>query len=44
VLKLPEVQDPGASTIGGKIGGFSLPFGQEERARVFLNLITVYCE
>jgi len=44
VLKLPEVQDPGASTIGGKVGGFSLPFGQEERARVFLNLITVYCE
>jgi len=25
-------------------GGFTLPFGQEERARIFLNLVTTYCE
>jgi tetratricopeptide repeat protein 21B len=23
---------------------YSLPFGQEERARIFLNLVNVYCE
>lgn len=37
---LPGVKDPMAT--GGK--KLSLPFGQEERARLFLNLVAVYCE
>jgi hypothetical protein len=27
-----------------KKGKQSLPFGQEERARIYLNLVQVYCE
>mmetsp|Transcript_16607 Transcript_16607/g.28284 ORF Transcript_16607/g.28284 Transcript_16607/m.28284 type:complete len:189 (+) Transcript_16607:1584-2150(+) len=42
---LPQVQDPSSKPIqsgGGK--KYSLPYGQEERAHIFLNLIRVYCE
>lgn len=45
-FKLPAVVDPssmqGASAPRGS--KFSLPFGQEERARIFLNLVNVQCE
>jgi len=38
--ELPGVKDP--TLPPGK--KYSLPFGQEERARIFLNLVNVYCE
>lgn len=46
VMKLPIVQDPGSinESQKAKHNKFSLPFGQEERARIFLNLVTVLCE
>ena len=42
---LPQVQDPSyqpPSMAGQK--KYSLPYGQEERARIFMNLIKVQCE
>ena len=39
-FELPGVKD--SSMPSGK--KHSLPFGQEERARIFLNLVNVYCE
>ena len=46
VFKLPVVQDPSSvqDQNQAKRAKFSLPFGQEERARVFLNLVQVLCE
>ena len=44
VYNLQQVQDPNAPAMntGGK--KYSLPYGQQERARIFTNLIKVYCE
>lgn len=40
---LPQVQDPSSPfASGGK--KYSLPYGQEERARIFMNIIKVYAE
>ncbi len=39
---LPGVKD--SDPAGSMRNKSSLPFGQEERARIFLNLVTVYCE
>jgi tetratricopeptide repeat protein 21B len=46
VMKLPIVQDPTSVQEDQKArqNRFTLPFGQEERARIFLNLVHVYCE
>ena len=46
VMKLPIVQDPSSinESQKAKHNKFSLPFGQEERARIFLNLVSVHCE
>lgn len=46
VMKLPIVQDPSSlnESQKAKHNKFSLPFAQEERARIFLNLVTVLCE
>jgi hypothetical protein len=42
-MDLPIVRDPlGQDPKAAKKS--SLPFGQEERARIFLNLVLVYCE
>lgn len=42
-FELPGVKDPmGHDPKGGRKS--SLPFGQEERARIFLNLVLVHCE
>lgn len=44
-FQLSIVQDPTSSpptSAGAK--KYSLPYGQEERARIFMNLIRVYCE
>mmetsp|Transcript_13183 Transcript_13183/g.20528 ORF Transcript_13183/g.20528 Transcript_13183/m.20528 type:complete len:174 (+) Transcript_13183:1597-2118(+) len=40
---LPQVQDPSVvvPSLGKK---YSLPYGQAERARIFMNIIRVYCE
>lgn len=45
-FKLPQVVDPTNSMQSNASKGskFSLPFGQEERARIFLNLVSVQCE
>ena len=43
-FKLPTVQDPSNASNNSGATRLSLPFGQEERARVFLNLVSVYCE
>jgi tetratricopeptide repeat protein 21B len=45
-MKLPIVQDPSSINDSQKaqLNKFSLPFGQEERARIFLNLVSVNCE
>ena len=45
-MKLPIVLDPQSinETQKAKHNRFSLPFGQEERARIFLNLVSVLCE
>lgn len=41
-FKLPSVQDSSNNmAVKQKL---SLPFGIEERARIFLNLVSVYCE
>jgi tetratricopeptide repeat protein 21B len=40
---LPGVKDAQANEVKGA-KKFNLPFGQEERARIFLNLVLVHCE
>jgi len=42
--KLPQVQDPTADVPQLSNKKYSLPYGQEERARIFMNLIKVYAE
>ena len=45
VLKLPQVVDPRPDAMdAGPQQSTFFPFGQEERARIFLNLVSVYCE
>ena len=48
IFKLPAVQDPNAaqddSNASSNKASFSQSFGMEERSRIFLNLVTVYCE
>ena len=48
IFKLPAVQDPNAaqddSNQSSNKASFSQSFGMEERSRIFLNLVTVYCE
>jgi hypothetical protein len=45
-FRLPAVLDPSSMSNSdpSKKSKFSLPFGQEERARIFLNLVQVQCE
>ena len=38
-FKLPSVQDPSNAAMNPNATRLSMPFGQEERARVFLNLV-----
>lgn len=47
IFKLPAVQDPNSHTddgSGSNKANFSQQFGMEERSRIFLNLVSVYCE
>jgi tetratricopeptide repeat protein 21B len=43
---LPGVKDAALPTDNRQPAGkkYSLPFGQEERARIFINLVMCYCE
>lgn len=43
-IALPQVQDPTAAPANNSGKKYSLPFGQAERARIFLNLVMVYSE
>lgn len=43
-INLPQVQDPSATPMNSSGKKYSLPFGQAERARIFLNLVMVYSE
>ena len=50
IFKLPAVQDPSSQMTQEQEGSsqnranFSQQFGMEERSRIFLNLVNVYCE
>ena len=46
IIKLPLVQDPSSAQHQNSAskGSFAQQFGIEERSRIFLNLVTVYCE
>lgn len=44
VYNLPQVQDPSAPPENIGMKKYSLPYGQQERARIFVNLIKVYSE
>lgn len=46
IIKLPMVQDPSSAQQQNSAskGSFAQQFGIEERSRIFLNLVTVYCE
>jgi pentatricopeptide repeat protein len=43
-FNLPQVQDPSFNPENTGMKKYSLPYGQPERARIFMNLIKVYCE
>ena len=42
-ILLPQVQDITASPMNSSSKKYSLPYGNEERARIFMNLILCYC-
>ena len=44
--KLPQVEDPNSTASQMSMGmkKYSIPFGQVERARIFMNLVKVYSE
>ena len=42
-ILVPQVQDITASAASSSGKKYSLPYGNEERARIFLNLVLCYC-
>lgn len=44
VYNLPQVQDPNTPVDTSGQKKYSLPYGIQERARIFVNMITCYCE